>query len=65
MGRISSFFGFSEDNVRVLRIARTFLMLVPIVIATVMMSSTFYMIFVADALGGGPGRYLEGLGLVG
>ncbi|MFW9788123.1 MAG: MFS transporter [Candidatus Thorarchaeota archaeon] len=65
MGRISSFFGFSEDNVRVLRIARTFLMLVPIVIATVMMSSTFYMIFIADALGGGPGRYLEGLGLVG
>ncbi len=65
MGRIASFFGFPEDNYRVLRIARTFLILVPLLIATVMMSSTFYMIFVAEALGGGPGRFLEGLGLVG
>lgn len=65
MGRIASFFGFPEDNLRVLRIARTFLILVPLLIATVMMSSTFYMIFIAEALGGGPGRFLEGLGLVG
>jgi MFS family permease len=65
MGRIASFFGFPEDNIRVLGIARTFLILVPLLIATVMMSSTFYMIFIAEALGGGPGRFLEGLGLVG
>ncbi|MGY5853398.1 MAG: MFS transporter [Candidatus Thorarchaeota archaeon] len=65
MGRMASFFGFKEDNVRVLRIARTFLTLIPILVATVVMSSTFYMIFIADALGGGPGRFLEGLGLVG
>ena len=65
MGRIANFFGFSDDNVKVLRIARTFLILVPLLIATVMMSNTFYMIFIAEALGGGPGRFLEGLGLVG
>lgn len=65
MGRIASFFGFREDNVKVLRIARIFLTLVPILVATVVMSSTFYMIFMADALGGGPGRFMEGLGLIG
>lgn len=65
MGRMSSFFGFSEDNERVLRIARVFMTVVPFVVATVVMSSTFHMIFMADALGGGPGKYLQGLALIG
>ena len=65
MGRMSSFFGFSEDNVRVMRIARIFMIVIPFVIATVVMSSTFHMIFMADALGGGPGQYLQGLALIG
>ncbi|MFW9794039.1 MAG: MFS transporter [Candidatus Thorarchaeota archaeon] len=65
MGRMSRFFGFSEDNVRILRIARLMVTLMPFVIATVVMSSTFHLIFIAEALGGGPGRYLEGLALVG
>jgi len=65
MGRITSFFGFSEENERVLRIAKILLSIVPVIVATVMMSSTFYMIFVADTLGGGPGMYLQGLALIG
>jgi MFS family permease len=39
--------------------------IVPIIIFTLVMSSTYYMIFVADMLGGGPGMYLEGLALIG
>ena len=65
MGRIASFYGFSEDNERVLRIAKIIVGLVPIVVAFTSMSSTFYMIFVADTLGGGEGMFLEGLGLIG
>lgn len=65
MGRIASFFSFPEDNFKVLKIARTFLILVPILIATVVMSSTFHMIFIADMLGGGEGMFMNGLALVG
>jgi MFS family permease len=65
MGRIASFYGFSEDNERILRIAKIIIGFVPIVVAFVSMSSTFYMIFVADTLGGGEGMFLEGLGLIG
>jgi MFS family permease len=65
MGRIASFYGFSEDNERILRIAKIIIGFVPILVAFTAMSSTFYMIFVADALGGGEGMFLEGLGLIG
>ncbi|MFX0107689.1 MAG: MFS transporter [Candidatus Hodarchaeota archaeon] len=37
----------------------------PIILFTIMMSSTFYMIFVADTLGGGPGQFMDGLALIG
>jgi MFS family permease len=65
MGRIASFYGFSEDNERILRIAKIIVGFVPILVAFTSMSTTFYMIFVADQLGGGPGMFMEGLGLVG
>ncbi|MFW9964302.1 MAG: MFS transporter [Candidatus Sifarchaeia archaeon] len=65
MGRIASFYGFSEDNEHIIRITKIIVGFVPIVVAFTTMSSTFYMIFVADALGGGEGRFLEGLGLIG
>ncbi|MFX1605498.1 MAG: MFS transporter [Promethearchaeota archaeon] len=65
MGRIASFYGFSEDNERILRIAKMIIGFVPILVAFTAMSSTFYMIFVADTLGGGAGMFMEGLGLIG
>ena len=65
MGRIASFYGFREDNERILRIAKIIVGFVPILVAFTSMSTTFYMIFIADQLGGGEGMFLEGLGLVG
>ncbi|MCK4567525.1 MAG: MFS transporter, partial [Candidatus Thorarchaeota archaeon] len=65
MSRTASFFGFSEENERVLRIAKIFMVVIPFVVAVVVMSSTFMMIFIADTLGGGPGKYLDGLALLG
>ena len=65
MSRTASFFGFSEENERVLRIAKIFMIVIPFVVAVVVMSSTFMMIFIADTLGGGPGKYLDGLALLG
>ena len=50
MGRIASFYGFSEDNERILRIAKIIVGFVPILVAFTSMSTTFYMIFVADQL---------------
>jgi MFS family permease len=38
--------------------------LVPFLVAMLSMSSTFYIIFIAEALGGGPGQYIQGLALV-
>ncbi len=38
--------------------------MVPLVVATFALTSTFHIIFIAEALGGGPGQYIQGLALV-
>lgn len=57
------FFGLSDANVEILRLARIMSILMPIFSLTLMISSTFFMIFVAEAVGGGD--YIQGLGIVG
>jgi MFS family permease len=65
VSRVARVLGFKDPNDKVARLAWVMVALGPIIIFTIMMSSTFYMIFVADTLGGGPGRFLEGLALIG
>jgi MFS family permease len=63
MSKIASFFGFTDADDRVLKLAGKFAIFLPLVSFTVMISTTFYVIFVAEALGGGD--YIAGMGLVG
>ncbi|MFX1370115.1 MAG: hypothetical protein ACFFAY_16110, partial [Promethearchaeota archaeon] len=63
MSRIASAIGLPDANDKVLRLARILMFLGPIANFTFVMSTTFYMIFVAEALGGGD--YIQGLPLVG
>ncbi|MFX0053564.1 MAG: hypothetical protein ACFFAD_01430 [Candidatus Hermodarchaeota archaeon] len=65
MSRVARLCGFKDPNDKVARLAWIMVTLGPIIIFTLVMSSTFYMIFVADTLGGGPGMFLEGLAFVG
>ncbi len=65
MSRSARFFGFDDANAEIMRLARIIMTLVPIIVVTVTMSTTFYIIFIADALGGGEGMYLQGMALVG
>ncbi|MDF1537859.1 MAG: hypothetical protein P1Q69_03045 [Candidatus Thorarchaeota archaeon] len=57
------FFGLSDANDDILRLAQIMTILMPIFSLTLMISSTFFMIFVAEAVGGGD--YIQGLGIVG
>ena len=63
MSKIASFFGFTDADDRVLKLAGKFAIFLPLISFTVMISTTFYVIFVAEALGGGD--YIAGMGLVG
>ncbi|MGY5874746.1 MAG: MFS transporter [Candidatus Thorarchaeota archaeon] len=63
MSRMRSFLGLPDASDKVLRLAKTMFILGPIGNFTFMISSTFYMIFIAEALGGGD--FIQGLGLVG
>jgi MFS family permease len=63
MSKIASFFGLTEGNERIYRLARILTILLPIVSATITISTTFYMIFVAEALGAG--SFIEGMSLIG
>lgn len=65
MSRMKSFLGLPEANEKVLRLAKIMAILGPLANFTFVLSTTFYVIFVAEALGGGPGMYLQGMGLVG
>ncbi|MGY5879199.1 MAG: hypothetical protein RTV31_03065 [Candidatus Thorarchaeota archaeon] len=65
MNRIARLCGFKDPNEKIARLAWINLALGPTIVFTLMMSSTYYMIFVADTLGGGPGRFLDGIALVG
>ncbi|NHI88678.1 MAG: MFS transporter [Candidatus Thorarchaeota archaeon] len=65
MSRMKSFLGLPDATEKVLRLAKIMAILGPLANITFVLSSTFYVIFVAEALGGGPGMYLQGMGLVG
>ncbi|MFW9815110.1 MAG: MFS transporter [Candidatus Thorarchaeota archaeon] len=65
MSRMKAFLGLPDANEKVLRLATIMAMLGPLANVTFVLSTTFYVIFVAEALGGGPGMYLQGMGLVG
>ncbi len=63
MGRLTSYFGLPEDKPKVIRLAATFLGLFTSMTAVLNMSTTFYLIFIAEALGNG--SYIDGLALAG
>ncbi|MGY5858423.1 MAG: MFS transporter [Candidatus Thorarchaeota archaeon] len=65
MSRMKSFLGLPDANEKVLRLAKIMAILGPLANFTFVLSSTFYVIFIAEALGGGPGNYIQGMGLVG
>ena len=65
MGRFISFMGLADSNEKTQRLAKIFTGLSSLFVFSYAISTTFYLIFVAEALGGGPGRYVEGLTLVG
>ena len=63
MSRLASFFGFTEPNDRIMRMARLMVVFLPLISVTFMLSTTFYVIFIAEALGSGD--FMQGMGLVG
>lgn len=63
MVTIESFFGFENASTQALRLARIMLILMPVANFVFTLSTTFYTIFVAEALGGGD--FMQGLGLLG
>ena len=62
MSRLANAIGLPDANEKVLRLARILMFLGPLANFTFVMSTTFYLIFVAEALGGGD--YIAGLPLV-
>jgi MFS family permease len=56
--------GLTDANEKTLRMAKIFTGLLSLNVLSSAISTTFYLIFVAEALGGGPGRYEEGLAAV-
>ncbi|MFW9847596.1 MAG: MFS transporter [Candidatus Thorarchaeota archaeon] len=64
MSRTESFFGFTDSNERLLRLAKIMMALVPLLVGIFGLVSTYHIIFIAEALGGGPGRYIQGLTLL-
>jgi MFS family permease len=63
MNTLERFFGLKDANDRILGLAKTLALFLPLVSATVTLSTTFYTIFVAEAVGNG--SYIEGLSIVG
>ncbi|TFF91369.1 MFS transporter [Candidatus Thorarchaeota archaeon] len=63
MSRVVEFFGLTEGNEKVLSLAKTLALLFPAVALTIQLSTTFFMIFVAEALGNG--SFIDGLTVVG
>ncbi|MFW9861077.1 MAG: MFS transporter [Candidatus Thorarchaeota archaeon] len=62
MSRLANAIGLPDANEKVLRLARILIFLGPLATFTFTMSTTFYLIFVAEALGGGD--YIAGLPFV-
>ena len=63
MSRTSSFMGFTEADEKALHLGRVLMILLPTANIIFTLSTTFYMIFVAEALGGGD--YIAGLAPLG
>ena len=63
MSKLESFLGFSDASDKLLRMSKVLFFMFPFANITFTLSTTFYTIFVAEALGGGD--YMEGLGLLG
>ena len=63
MSKLGTFFGLTDANDKILRLAKIMSMLLPVVAATIQLSTTFFMVFVAEALGGG--SFIDGMMLVG
>ncbi|MGY5854259.1 MAG: MFS transporter [Candidatus Thorarchaeota archaeon] len=63
MSKIATFFGLADANDKILRLGKTLAVLLPVVSATITISSTFFMIFIAEALG--HGSFIDGMGLIG
>ena len=63
MSRMKSFLGLPDATEKVLRLAKIMAILGPLANLTFTLSSTFYVVFVAEALGGG--SFMEGMALVG
>ena len=63
MSRTSGFLGFSDNDAKALHLGRVLMILLPTANVIFTLSSTFYTIFVAEALGGGD--FIQGLGLLG
>ncbi len=63
MSRLSGFFGFPDASGDIHRLSVLLALLLPIVALTITLSSTFFIIFIAEWLGNG--SYIEGLALVG
>jgi len=65
MSRMKSFLGLPDATDKVVRLAKIMGILGPLANVIFTLSTTFFVIFIAEALGGGPGMYLQGMGLVG
>lgn len=63
MSRMKQFLGLPDATEKVLRLAQVMAILGPLANLTFTLSSTFYVVFVAGALGGG--SFIEGMALVG
>ncbi|MBN2229956.1 MAG: MFS transporter, partial [Candidatus Thorarchaeota archaeon] len=63
MSKVASFFGLADANEKILQLSSILSLILPIVAFATTLSTTFFMIFVAEWLGGG--SYIEGLSLVG
>ncbi|MFW9786073.1 MAG: MFS transporter [Candidatus Thorarchaeota archaeon] len=63
MSRTSSFMGFTDADEKALHLGRVLMILIPAANIIFTLSTTFYTIFVAEAIGGG--HFIEGLGLLG
>jgi MFS family permease len=62
VGRITSYFGLSDDKPHVIRLTSIAISLSTLMQATIAISTTFYLIFVAEALGNGD--FIVGMTLV-
>ena len=64
MSKFSSFLGFAETDKQAIHLGKVLLFLIPTANIIFTLSSTFYTIFVAEALGGS-GTFIDGLGVLG